>query len=220
MRGSGLALLLILMVPVQAHAQYPHLVPEVSALADREESRQLLSRLFNSSGYDSDIRARMVLRPSFGGRPWHTGIRQTQTGYEIFFGQPDQSLWEIRPDSGTAGRLSKWAAEAKMTRRTVPIDSSAAQEVASVWKEAILRTRYPRGDLYIVMDGVGAHFSRWVHGRGMISGTTHSPPSGSVASALMSLGILIARHAQEKGATQSQIREKADQLQTLLSENK
>jgi hypothetical protein len=178
-----------------------HLVPEVGPLAELREYDVILSEAFALPFPEQNVVARVVLVPSF--RPEAAvGIREEGDGYEVFLARPDSSLWS----SGHVG--DAWSAEAARTVAVVwhfvPLADQTAEAVGAAWERAILDARYP-DDVVIGFDGVTAHFSRWVWGRGMIAAKTWSPNAESLPGALLDLGHNLRGYAEGHGVTEDDL---------------
>ena len=196
-----IALPLCLLLCSQAAAQHPDLVPESGPLSYTDAYEAFYGRVFLSGEPDRGLIARVIFFPPAG--PEMVGGVQDHGGeYEAFavrFERRLSSTWRAVEDSvvGAEAQVAEVLHRVRPEREAVPIDSLTAALIGSAWESALLRVRYPPPDRVglISFGGMGAHFGRFEWGRGLYGGRAESPPEGSIADALMDLGMDIGQYA-------------------------
>ncbi|AGC43817.1 hypothetical protein MYSTI_02501 [Myxococcus stipitatus DSM 14675] len=87
-----------------------------------------------------------------------------------------------------------------MARSPIPLPLVAA--LKQLWNAALLRTRHP-AHASLHTHGTNHHFGSFSRELGFMTGTTWSPPSGSLREGLVDLGEKLARYARESEEQQA-----------------
>ena len=98
-------------------------------------------------------------------------------------------------------RIPEKVEDISMIRRSKPLPKSILIPLQEVWKDALLHTKHPKAPTG-GLDGVIWHYSAWIKGRGVLSGSAWSPDSPSIPSALNDItDTLIDYNADEANET-------------------
>jgi hypothetical protein len=201
-------------------AAQEHLVPEAGVLAEKDEYQEMLREVF-ADAYTESVILRAFINVSF--EPEQVvGIRKTEKGYEVFVITPSASVWETEYDRLTKGHVTTLdehgnevpppkneAYEAHkrslpadfhhITTRTesAPISKTLVERIQHVWERMLLDARHEKNPA-IVLDGAMYHFSMWIQGHGVVSGTAFPANETSRVSALTNLADTLSKYAKQE----------------------
>jgi hypothetical protein len=144
--------------------------------------------------------ARLVCLPSLDRPAWWVRIRKIENGsstpdFEIETAKANRPLLSVRiRGSETITGINK----IDLRRGHAPIDEGTAEQISSIWEQAIRASRYPpppKDVIRLKTDGEIYIFDCDARG-GYLAGQTHSPDSGSLSRELTEIAARLFEYAE------------------------
>lgn len=196
------AVMLSVFLFAQSVVAQTELAPEPGALAEVDRYDLKLREAF-SEAYDKDVVLRALLLPSFSPE---TALFVDENSRVVTLTPKETSIWShehrelvregsikitdlngrrIPPDeeSNDVKRIPEKIGEIGMIKRSRAITPELLKTVCEVWEDALIHSTHAQEN-DVSLDGVRWHYSAWVRGRGVLSGTVSSPAKGTIPSAL------------------------------------
>ena len=155
-----LTLVALLVIARDAIAQ-DHLVPDTGGPVQLSPYMRKVRRAFMPA-FDEGVGLRAIVLRSMLDQ-YAVGVRTSEAVSEVFALEPTSSI----EGSEERGPI-------RVRRSARPIPSEVAERLGSLWEEMLLGVRHPAEEDGI-SDGDTYYFSRYVPGRGMLTGHAHSP---------------------------------------------
>jgi hypothetical protein len=222
MNPSMSAAILSVFLFAQSVLAQTELAPEPGALAEVDRYDLKLRAAF-SEAYGKDVDLRALLLPSFSPE---TALFVDKNSRVVTLSPKETSIWShehrelvregsikvtdlngrrIPPDeeSDDVKRIPEKIGDIGMIKRSRAIPPELLKTVREVWQDALIHSTHAQEN-DVGLDGVRWHYSAWVRGKGVLSGTVSSPDDGTIPSALNAVASALIDYAS-KEANESQI---------------